>query len=204
MLSCTKVHRFPPCSWMMGENRRSGLSRHGFSQASLHRARLCRPVPSHTENTNIATIPWSSKECCLNFLTSVVPSWAPRFPSSEGPYCMARLSFITSMALKESVGEGGVGWWKSEPKLINWSFSRKCRQQNIRKLKRTNSSAVTKQGWGRQKQGKSSENTLRAIRTHPQCWQVWLVWSVKEMATCNCTVVIQSFQFTIKHANLSY
>lgn len=149
MLSCMKVHRFPLRSWMMGENRRSGLSRHGFSQASLHRARLCRPVPSHTANTNIATIPWSSKECCLNFLTSVVPSWAPRFPSSEGPYCMARLSFITSMALKESVGEGRVGGWKSEPKLINWSFSRKCRQENIGKLKRTNSSTVTKQGWGK-------------------------------------------------------
>lgn len=40
------------------------------------------PFPSHTENTAVAMIPWSSKECCLNFLTSVMPSWARMCPSS--------------------------------------------------------------------------------------------------------------------------
>lgn len=35
--------------------------------------------------------PLSSQECRLHFLTSVMPSWAPRFPSSQEPYCMPRL-----------------------------------------------------------------------------------------------------------------
>lgn len=95
------------------------------------------------------------------------------------------------------------GGWKSEPKLINQSIPRKCMQQKIRKLQRASHSTVTNQGWGRQKQGKSSKKALHAIWTHLQCWQAWLVWSIKEMATCNCTVVIQSFQSTIKHANFS-
>jgi len=91
----------------MGENHSPGLSRHGFSHASIHRVQLCLLFPSHTENTDVETIPWSSKESCLNFLTSVSPAGHQGFRAARNPVVQVGCLLSPQWLLKK-VWEKGV------------------------------------------------------------------------------------------------
>lgn len=150
ILSFKKFHRFPLSSWKLGENHRPGLAsaKEAFTECiyAVHSQIYRKYGHSHD--------PLELPRMLPEFPDFSHAQLEQDFQASRNP--IVWLGCLL-MALK-SVREGGM--WKSETKLINWSFPRKCMQQNIQKLKWTKSNTITKQDWGRDQQGR------RAVRTH--------------------------------------